>query len=60
MGKCKKVQMLRDNEIIREFRSITDAATFIGCVPSTISKICGRKNKAYNGYKFKYAEYDLI
>lgn len=58
MGKCKRIQMFREDELIKEYKSITEASVDLGCVPSTISKICGKRNKAYKGYKFRYKDID--
>ena len=50
--------MFREDELIKEYKSITEASVDLGCVPSTISKICGKRNKAFKGYKFKYKDID--
>jgi hypothetical protein len=49
------VQML-NNEIIREYHSITEASKY-GFDVSTISKCCKNKNKKHKGFNWKYKQF---
>ncbi len=48
------LQISKDNEFIREFDSISDAAKVIAISPSNISMVCTGKNKTAAGYKWKH------
>lgn len=54
-GKMVEQYSLQD-EYIRTFNSVSEAAQFLGCSVGAISNCCLGRTKTSQGYKWKYAE----
>jgi hypothetical protein len=52
---CKKVVQMKDDEIIREFSSITKAAESVGVTKASLSYACNNETKC-KGYYWKFVE----
>ena len=52
------IEMLKDNILIREFKSVSEASKELGIIVSNISANCRGKNKTCRGYVFRYKSTD--
>jgi len=53
-SKVKVIEMMKDNIVIAEYRSMREAALKIGGGHQSISKCCNGKKKIYKGYSWRF------
>lgn len=52
----KVVQLSMENEFVREWDSIKEAASSVGAIGANISRVCKRGARSVKGYKWMYKE----